>query len=84
MSLIQPLLDKLDCGGIPCEGHVEFGLDSPDLEEPSIEASVARAYSMGKYFNQVKAGTIFSTPLVYDTGASSGFDILQVGFLGRL
>ena len=82
ISLIQPLLDKLGPGGIPCGGIVEFGLDSPDPEEPSVEALVARAYSMGKYFNQVETGTVVTTLLVYDTVASSGLTPYRLDFLG--
>ena len=80
--MIHPLLDKLGPDSIPCNGHVKFGLDSPNLEEPSVEALVARAYSMGKYFNQVETETVVTTPLVYDTVASSGLTPYRLDFLG--
>ena len=83
ISLIQPLLLTLGPGGIPFKICALFDLDSPDPEESpeSLDALGARANYLSQAFNKVETATSMNTPLVFDTGASSGLTPFCSDFL---
>ena len=71
ISLIQSLVNWLGPGGIPNELCANVGLEHPDPMSGNIKLILACTYSMGRHYNQVKNRNVITTPLVFDTGASS-------------
>ena len=58
-----------------------FGLSSPVPDAHDANALMARAYDVGRLYKTVAVGTVYTTPLVFDTGASTGLTPYKSDFL---
>ena len=73
-NLIKSIIDKLGPGGIITDDLAIFDLDNPDLGSTveSAQTLAIYAFHFGRRFNKAGPRSTRDTPLVFDTGASSG------------
>ena len=59
-----------------------FDLGSPNPEDFIDDVSVlaVHAFDFGRQFNKVETGNAFDCPLIFDTGASTGFTPFKCDF----
>ena len=82
ISLLDREIARLGPGGLPLEHYFEdFALISPssDLEE-SVHALMARAGDFRRVFCGAQGGDAWNTPLIWDTGASTGLTPFRSDF----
>ena len=82
-NLIKPIIDKLGPGGIITDDLATFDLDNPDSGSTveSAQALAVHAFDFGRRFNKAGPRAARDTPLVFDTGASSGLSPFKCDFL---
>ena len=82
-NLIKPIIDKLGPGGIITDDLATFDLDKPDSGSTveSAQALAVHAFDFGRRFNKAGPRAARDTPLVFDTGASSGLSPFKCDFL---
>ena len=79
ISLIEATIKKLGPGGVPLLLTEEFSLTSPDdIDQDTLSQ---RALFVGRQYHTVDVGTVHSTPLVFDTGASGGLTPFRSDFV---
>ena len=82
-DLIKPIIEKLGPGGIITDDLAMFYLDNPDSGSTVESAQVLaiHAFNFGRRFNKVGPRAARDTPLVFDTGASSGLSPFKCNLL---
>ena len=83
IELLAEEISRLGPGGIPYEFHDnDFDLILPSLDpEEAIQMLVSRAGDFSVYYNGDRNKEWLRTPLVWDTGASSGLSPFRSDFL---
>ena len=82
-NLIKPIIKRLGPGDIITGDLPTFNLDNPNSGSTveSAQALTVHAVDFGRRFNKAGPRAARDTPLVFDTGASSGLSPLKCNFL---
>ena len=81
IDLIVPAIERLGPGGIPFEVYTDFGLDDPNAKPDNLQGLICRTFDVGRHFNGLDEGTVYTTPLVFDTGASGAVTPYKADFI---
>jgi len=81
IMLIEATISKLGPGGVPFKLTEEFSLTSPDLIDINQDTLSQRTLFVGRQYHTVEVGTVHTTPLVFDTGASGGLTPFRSDFV---
>ena len=78
---IRAAISKLGPGGVPWDLIENFGLSSPVPDPQDTVALLARAYAVGRLYQSIPTGNVYTTPLVFDTGDSMGLTPFRSDFI---
>ena len=80
-SKIQAAISKLGPGGVPWDLIENFSLSSPVPDPHDADALLSCAYAVGQLYQSVPNGIVCTTPLVFNTGASTGLTPFRSDFI---